>query len=68
MPTLPSDTGLKKCDTIAKVHRAKLVGLAPGAATNVVIKILHPSVRDRLLLDTQVVFFYCTILRAKISC
>ena len=46
----------RNCESnnIAKVHRAKLVGLAPNAALHVVVKVLHPSVREHLLLDTQV--------------
>ena len=61
-----SDTGMEKRNTDAKVHRAKLVGPAPGAVRNVVVNVLHPSVRDRLLLDTQVVFFYCIPFCARI--
>ncbi len=37
-----------------KVHRAKLVGFEHDSPLNVVIKVLHPFVRQQLLLDTQV--------------
>jgi len=40
--------------SIAQVHRARLVGLGSDAAQNVVVKVLHPFVRERMLLDTQV--------------
>ncbi len=39
-----------------KVHRANLVGFERDTALNVVIKVLHPFVRQQLLLDTQVRF------------
>ena len=42
--------------SIAQVHRARLVGLDPNADVNVVVKVLHPSVREQLILDTQVYF------------
>ena len=42
--------------SIAQVHRAKLVGLIPKSTVDVVVKVLHPSVQERLLLDTQVLF------------
>ena len=40
--------------SIAQVHRAKLVGLAIDTSQNVVVKVLHPNVRQHMLLDTQV--------------
>ena len=56
-----ADVRLEDIDTtpigsgsIAQVHRARLVGLGSDAAQNVVVKVLHPFVRERMLLDTQV--------------
>ena len=40
--------------SIAQVHRAKLAGLAIDASQIVVVKVLHPNVRQHMLLDTQV--------------
>ncbi len=40
--------------SIAQVHRARLVGLVPDGDVNVVVKVLHPSAREQLMLDTQV--------------
>jgi predicted unusual protein kinase regulating ubiquinone biosynthesis (AarF/ABC1/UbiB family) len=40
--------------SIAQVHRAKLVGLVSNGAVDVVVKVLHPRVREQMSLDTQV--------------
>ena len=42
--------------SIAQVHRARLVGLIPNSDVDVVVKVLHPSAREQLILDTQVLF------------